>query len=96
MAPVLQWTGTAMQFGAGRLTVGSILMLLLAALLWYVLNRTAYGRHVYAVGDDEKAARLSGISTRKVLFSVYVIAGMICGFAGWIMIGRVGAVSRWG
>lgn len=95
-APILQWTGTAMQAGAARLTIGSILMLLLAALLWYVLNRTAYGRHLYAVGNDPEAARLSGISTRRVLFSVYVVAGIICGLAGWILIGRIGAVSPLG
>ncbi|MFV0336086.1 MAG: ABC transporter permease [Tropicimonas sp.] len=95
-APVLQWTGTAMQFGAARLTVGSLLMLALAGVLWYVLNRTAYGRHIYAVGGDPEAARLSGISTNRVLFSVYLIAGAICGFAGWVLIGRVGAVSPLG
>ncbi|MFV0360580.1 ABC transporter permease [Tropicimonas sp.] len=96
VAPILQWTGTAMQFGAARITIGSMLMLLLAAVLWYVLNRTAYGRHIYAVGDDPEAARLAGINTSRVLFSVYLIAGVICGLAGWLLIGRVGAVSPLG
>jgi len=61
-----------------------------------MLNRTAYGRHIYAVGNDPEAARLSGISTRRVLFSVYLIAGAICGLAGWVLIGRIGAVSPLG
>lgn len=95
-AAILQWTGTAMQFGAWRLTIGSVLMLGLAALLWYVLNRTAYGRHIYAVGNDPEAARLSGIRTRRVLFSIYLLAGLICGMAGWVLIGRIGAVSPLG
>ena len=95
-APILQWTGTALQAGAARLTLGSILMLGIAALLWYVLNRTAYGRHIHAVGDDPEAARLSGIGTRRVLFSVYLLAGLICGAAGWVLIGRIGAVSPLG
>ncbi len=95
-APILQWTGTALQFGAARITIGSLLMLLLAAILWYVLNRTAYGRHIYAVGDAPESARLAGISTSRVLFSVYLIAGFICGLAGWLLIGRVGAVSPLG
>ena len=95
-APILQWTGTALQFGAARLTVGSVIMLLLAAFLWYMLNRTAYGRHIYAVGDDPNAARLSGIATGRVLFSVYLTAGLICGLAGWLLIGRIGAVSPLG
>ncbi len=50
-APFLQWTGTAMQVGAARLTYGSILMVLIAVLVWYMLNRTAFGRHIYATGD---------------------------------------------
>jgi fructose transport system permease protein len=68
-------------------------MLALAALVWYVLNRTAFGRHVYATGDDPEAARLAGISTTRTLLAVYGLAGLICGVAGWILIGRIGAVS---
>ena len=41
-----------------------------------MLNRTAWGRHVYAVGDDKDAAELAGIQTDKVLMSVYVLAGL--------------------
>lgn len=95
-APILQWTGTAMQMGTARLTFGSVLMLCLAGALWYMLNRTAYGRHIYATGNDPEAARLSGINTRRVLFSVYLLAGAICGLAGWVLIGRIGAVSPLG
>ena len=61
--------GTAIKFGGARLTYGSILMLLLAALVWYVLNRTAFGRHVYATGDDPDAARLAGINTDRTLLA---------------------------
>ena len=46
-----------------------------AAVVWYMLNRTAYGRHVYATGDDPEAARLAGIDTDRILLSVYVLAG---------------------
>ncbi|MBB5751770.1 ABC transporter permease [Prosthecomicrobium pneumaticum] len=92
-APFLQWTGTALQFGAARLTYGSILMIVLAALVWYLLNRTAFGRHVYATGDDPEAARLAGIDTGRTLLAVYAIAGALCAVAGWVLIGRVGAVS---
>jgi fructose transport system permease protein len=68
-------------------------MLLLFALLWYVLNKTAFGRHIYATGDDPDAARLAGIRTDRVLIAVYVLAGLICALAGWVLIGRIGAVS---
>ena len=92
-APMLQWTGNSFNVGGAPVTIGSLLMLAIAAVIWYVLNRTAFGRHVYATGDDPNSARLAGISTTKTLLAVYSLAGLICAVAGWIMIGRIGAVS---
>ena len=92
-APILQFTGTALSFGGARLTFGSILMLLLAVVVWYILNRTPFGRHVYATGDDRDAARLAGINTDRTLLAVYSIAGFICAIGGWVLIGRIGAAS---
>ena len=46
--------------------------------VWYMLNRTAFGRHVYATGDDPDAARLAGINTDRTLIAVYALAGLIC------------------
>lgn len=95
-AAMLQWTGTAIRIGAARLTYGSILMLVIAGIIWYVLNRTAFGRHLYATGDDPNAARLAGINTHRTLLATYILAGLICAVAGWILIGRIGAVSPLG
>src|SRR5215468_5376861 len=92
-APLLHLFGTAVDVGGARLTAGSIFMVLLFGLFWYVLNWTAWGRHVYALGDDPDAARLVGIRTRRRLVSVYVVAGLICALAGWVLIGRIGSVS---
>jgi fructose transport system permease protein len=58
-----------------------------------VLRSTAWGRHVYAVGDDAEAARLSGVRTDRVLISVYALAGLICAVAGWLLIGRIASAS---
>jgi len=58
-----------------------------------MLGRTAWGRHVYAVGDDLEASRLAGVRTDRVVFSVYILAGVIFGLAGWIQVGRVGSAS---
>jgi fructose transport system permease protein len=93
VAGFLQFTGTAIQFGGARLTYGSILMIAMAVFAWYMLTRTAFGRHIYATGDDEEAARLAGIRTDRTLIAVYTIAGLICAIAGWVLIGRIGAVS---
>ncbi|MET3898129.1 fructose transport system permease protein [Devosia sp. UYZn731] len=97
IAPFLQWLGTRMPIGAGAvLTLGTVAMLLVALVLWYVLNRTAFGRHLYATGDDAEAARLAGINTNAILIAVYGVAGLICAIAGWVSIGRIGAISPLG
>ena len=92
-APLLQATGTAIQFGGARLTMGTVAAIAIAGAVWYMLNRTAFGRHVYATGDDPEAARLAGIDTRRVLLAVYTLAGFICGLGAWVLIGRIGAIS---
>ena len=92
-APGLLWFGEGFNMAGASLTYGGIALILLAAILWYVLNHTAWGRHVHAIGDDPDAAMLSGINVSRTLISVYAVAGLICGFAAWIAIGRVGSVS---
>lgn len=92
-APMLQLMGAKFQLGGAVFTVGVIFMLILVLVLAYVLKHTAWGRHVYAVGDDPEAAELSGVDVRKTLISVYALAGLICAFAGWALIGRIGSVS---
>ena len=89
----LQIMGNQVFIGSARIMWGTFLMLVVAAVFWYVLNCTPYGRHVYATGDDPEAARLAGINTDAVLRSVYVLAGVIAAIAGWALIGRVGAIS---
>ncbi|WP_325892820.1 ABC transporter permease [Grimontia sp. NTOU-MAR1] len=92
-APLLQWLGNTIEFFGARIAYSSIFMLLLFLIIWYALNWTAWGRHVYATGDDPDAARLAGIRTRKILLSVYILAGVVCGLAAWVLIGRIGSVS---
>lgn len=93
-APMLQWLATTIRLGGGAvITYAAILMILLAVGVWYLLARTPFGRHVYATGDDPEAARLAGINTRNTLIAVYGLAGFICGVAGWVTIGRIGAAS---
>lgn len=92
-APILQLFGTKFNIGGAVFTVGAIFMLVLIFVLAYVLKHTAWGRHVYAVGDDPEAAELSGVNVKKTLIQVYALAGLICAFAGWALIGRIGSVS---
>jgi len=90
---LLKWLGTTVKIGDFQLMYGVVLMLILFAIFAYILRNTAWGRHVYAVGDDPVAAELSGIRVKRVIFSVYVVAGLIMGIASWVYIGRVGSAS---
>lgn len=93
LATGLAWLGNTFSVGQVRVTTGVVVMLVMYAFFAFVLRYTAWGRHVYAVGDDAESARLAGIQVQRVLLSVYVVAGLIFAITGWILIGRVGAAS---
>lgn len=90
---LLVWTGNVINVGPFSVTTGVLLMLALYLIVGYMLGRTAWGKHVYAVGDDAEAARLIGIHTGRLLLSVYLLAGLVYGIAAWVQIGRVGDAS---
>lgn len=93
MPDLLNWTGTTFPIGPFRVTTGVIMVVLLYCVAAYALSQTAWGKHVYAVGDEPEASRLAGIRVNGVLLSVYTVAGLIFGITAWILIGRAGAAS---
>jgi fructose transport system permease protein len=86
----LTFFGETFPLGTTSVTYGSVGMLVLFAIVWYVLRQTAAGRHVYAVGDNPEAARLTGINTRRLLLCVYAAAGLLYGLASLLLIARTG------
>lgn len=58
-----------------------VVLLALAAILWFVLHRSVYGRYLLAVGRNEDATRFSGINTRRLVASTYVVGGLLTGIA---------------
>jgi fructose transport system permease protein len=86
----LLWTGNTVALGSLHLTYGVLLMIALYLVFAYALRFTAWGKHLYAVGDDAEASRLAGISVNRVLLSAYVVAGFAVAVAAWILVGRVG------
>jgi ribose transport system permease protein len=58
-----------------------VFLLVLSAILWVVLHRSVYGRHLFALGRNEEAARYAGIQTDRLLTSVYVLSGLLAGVA---------------
>ena len=90
---LLNWTGKSFPLGPFRVTTGVVVVLVMYIIIGFALSQTAWGRHVYAVGDDPAAASLAGIQTGRVLFSVYATAGVIFAITAWVLIGRIGGAS---
>lgn len=82
--------GNTLKFGDSEIAYGALLMLALYTVIWLWLRETAAGRHIYAVGNNPEATRLTGISTNKVLLSVYVLAGVFYGVAALLSVARTG------
>ena len=66
-----------------------VIMVVVYAVIWFLLERTRFGRHVYAVGGNMEAARLAGINVKRVLLTVYMLGGAAAGVAGVIFSARV-------
>lgn len=82
--------GNTFQFLQTNITYGTVLMISLYLLTWLVLRETAPGRHLYAVGNNKEAARLTGIATNRVMIGVYTVAGLFYGIAALLSIARMG------
>ncbi|MCB1273013.1 MAG: ABC transporter permease [Leucobacter sp.] len=80
-------------WGAGSLLgipLPAILMLVTFAVFWFVSTRTAFGRSVYAVGGNEAAAQLSGISVVRVRVLIFAITGFLAAVSGLLLSARIG------
>ncbi|MGI8457673.1 MAG: ABC transporter permease [Propionibacteriaceae bacterium] len=93
MPASLSAAGTIFRFGDFRITLGVLVVVVMAVVVAFALSQTSWGRHVYAVGDDAEAARLVGIRVDRVLLSVYTVAGLLYGITAWLQIGRAGSAS---
>src|SRR5579859_8054322 len=85
---IMTFFGNTFRLGETNVTYGSVLTVVLFIIAWYVLAHTATGRHVYALGNNPEAARLSGINTRRLLLGVYTVAALIYGLAGLLLVAR--------
>ncbi len=69
--------------------IPAIYVILLAIVLWIISERLPLGRHVYAIGANEKAAALNGIPVRAYVIGVFVASGVIAGFAGCVLAAKL-------
>ena len=86
----LGWLGTGLTYGVPN---ALLLFLPVAALIIFTLRRTGFGRLLYAVGDNEKAARLSGVVYWKVIIALYIISSVLAGIVGLLYVGLIKAPS---
>jgi fructose transport system permease protein len=86
----LTFLGNTFSVGQTSITYGTVLMLGLYLATWLFLRDTAPGRHLYAVGNNPEAARLTGIATGRVLLGVYMVAGLFYGIAALLSVARLG------
>ncbi|KPV54237.1 ABC transporter permease [Kouleothrix aurantiaca] len=86
----LTFFGNTFKIGQTSVTYGSVLMFVLFLITWFILRETAGGRHVYAIGNNPEAARLTGIRVSSMLLFVYTTAAIIYGIAGLLLVARTG------
>ncbi len=95
MPPSAMWLGRAADFAGVPNAV--VLMLLLYGAAHVLMTRTTFGRHVYAVGGNAEAARLSGVPVKRVMLIVYVLCAVLAGLGGIVMTSQFqGAMSTYG
>ena len=87
IATVIVWFGYKLASYKG-IPTAFIWIALVLGIFAYITTKTTLGRNLYAVGGNEKATRLSGIDTRKVMFSAYTLMGVLAGLAGILVIAR--------
>ncbi len=89
-------TFSLLWFGNGRILgipVSVYVFLAITIGAWVLLNRTRYGRYVVAVGGNREAARIAGVPVRRIIFSVYVLMGVLAGVATVLLCARLGSAS---
>lgn len=82
----LAWLGTGVTYGIPNCLV---LFIPISALILFMLSRTGFGRLLYAVGDNEHAARLSGVRYWQVILLLYVISALLAGVTGLLYLGLI-------
>jgi ribose transport system permease protein len=71
-----------------------IVLVILTAVMGFLLNFTIWGRHVFAIGGNEQAARLTGVPVDRIKVSVYMLCSLMAGISAILMVGWLGAVTN--
>jgi putative xylitol transport system permease protein len=85
LSPQYRFIGQGLVLG---IPVPVLVFVVVAVSAWFVLRFTTYGRYVYAVGGNERSAKTSGINTRRIIWSVYAVAGALAGLSAQVLTAR--------
>ena len=89
-----EYTGLPTQYmyiGVGYRPV--LILVIVVLFAFFILNYTKFGRHIYAIGGDERAAKVSGVPVEKHKIYIYMMCGLLSAIAGIIFVGRSGVIS---
>ena len=81
------------RWSVAGIPICAILMIISFGIGWFILNRTYFGRYIYAVGGNEDASRLSGVSVNGIKYLVYILSALFAGLAGIVLLSRSGSAQ---
>ena len=97
--PISNFTPEFVRFTQGRVKITSqfsisyimIYAIAICFLMWFIWNKTTLGKHMFAIGDNREAAKVSGVNVHRQMIIIYAIAGLLYGFGGALEAGRTGS-----
>ena len=86
-------TGSLLRIGTTAIPNYVLYSLLITALMWFIWNKTAFGKNMFAVGSNPEAANVSGVNVARTIILVFTLAGVMYGITGFIEAARIGSNS---
>ena len=86
-------TGSLFRIGSTSIPNYVLYSLLITALMWFIWNKTAFGKNMFAVGSNPEAANVSGVNVARTIILVFTLAGVMYGITGFIEAARIGSNS---
>lgn len=77
----------------GQISLLVIIAIAAIIIVWFVLNKTVFGKNIYIVGGNPEAAKVSGINVKKVMIAVFIIESCLIGLAGIMEVARTGGAN---
>ena len=86
-------TKSLFTIGTTSVPVYVLLALIITAIMWVIWNKTTFGKNMFAVGSNEEAARVSGVNVLLTIVGVFMMAGALYGYTGFIEAARIGSAG---